>query len=64
MTALIYLTGIASFAFVIYLTLEIVPDAPRGRLTETLSPASEMPVSGWRRSLNALDKPVSKWMPA
>ena len=39
MTALIPLTGIAVFALVIYLTLELAPTVPTGRLAETLTPA-------------------------
>ena len=64
MTALITLTGVAVFALVIYLTLELVPAAPTGRLAETLSPANGAAPSGWRRSLSALDQPVSRWTPA
>ena len=64
MTVLIYLTGIGVFALVIYLTLELVPSAPTGRLAETLAPAEDIPLKGWRRSLTVLDKPVSKWTPA
>lgn len=63
MTALIYLTGIAVFALVIYLTLELAPAIPTGRLAETLTPSDAAPLSGWRKSLSPLDKPVSKWMP-
>ncbi len=64
MTALIYLTGIAVFALVIYLTLELAPATPTGRLAETLTPADGVVLNGWRRSLSPLDKPVSKWTPA
>ncbi len=64
MTALITLTGVAVFALVIYLSLELVPAAPTGRLAETLSPADGSAPSGWRRSLSALDQPVSRWTPA
>jgi len=64
MSALIYLTGFATFALIILLTLEILPAAPTGRLEEILSPADGVPLSGWRRSLSPLDKPVSKWTPA
>jgi Flp pilus assembly protein TadB len=64
MMALIYLTGIAVFVLIIYLTLEIVPAAPTGRLSEILTPSDEVPLSGWRKSLSPLDKPVSRWMPA
>jgi Flp pilus assembly protein TadB len=64
MQALILLTGIASFALVIYLTLEWAPSIPTGRLAETLSPDYSAPQSGWRRSLSVLDKPVSRWTPA
>ena len=64
MTALIYLTGIAVFALVIYLTLELAPATPTGRLAETLTPADGVVLTGWRRSLSPLDKPVSKWTPA
>ena len=39
MTALIPLIGIGVFALMIYLTLELVPAAPTGRLAETLTPA-------------------------
>ena len=63
MTALIYLTGIAVFALIIYLTLELVPAAPTGRLDEILTPAEGVPLTGWRKSLSSLDKPVSKWTP-
>lgn len=64
MTALIYLTGIAVFALIIYLTLELVPAAPIGRLDEILTPAVGTSLTGWRKSLSPLDKPVSKWTPA
>lgn len=64
MTALIYLTGIAVFALVIYLTLELAPAIPTGRLAETLTPADGVVLTGWRRSLSPLDKPVSRWTPA
>ena len=64
MTALIYLTGIAVFALVIYLTLELAPAAPTGRLSEILTPADGVILTGWRKSLSPLDKPVSRWTPA
>ena len=64
MTALIPLIGIGVFALIIYLTLELAPAAPTGRLAETLTPADGVVLSGWRRSLSMLDKPVSKWTPA
>jgi Flp pilus assembly protein TadB len=64
MTALIPLIAIGVFALVIYLTLELVPSAPTGRLAETLIPADGVILTGWRRSLSVLDKPVSKWTPA
>jgi Flp pilus assembly protein TadB len=64
MTALIPLIAIGVFALVIYLTLELVPSAPTGRLAETLIPANGVVLTGWRRSLSVLDKPVSKWTPA
>ncbi len=64
MTALIPLIAIGVFALVIYLTLELVPSAPTGRLAETLIPADGVVLTGWRRSLSVLDKPVSKWTPA
>ncbi|TLN20792.1 hypothetical protein FDZ74_05340 [bacterium] len=49
---------------IIYLTLELAPTAPTGRLAETLTPADGVALTGWRRSLSVLDKPVSKWSPA
>src|SRR5574338_915671 len=64
MTALIYLPGIAVFALVIYLTLELAPATPTGRLSEILTPADGVVLTGWRKSLSVLDKPVSKWSPA
>lgn len=64
MTALIYLTGIAVFALVIYLTLELVPAAPTGRLSEILTPADGTVLTGWRKSLSPLDRPVARWIPA
>ena len=64
MTALIYLIGILVFALIIYLTLELVPAAPTGRLSEFSIPADGTVLSGWRRSLSPLDRPVSKWFPA
>ena len=63
MTALIYLTGIAVFALVIYLTLELAPAAPTGRLSEILTPADGVILTRWRESLSPLDKPVSRWTP-
>lgn len=64
MTVLIPLIGIGVFALIIYLTLELAPAAPTGRLAETLTPADGVVLTGWRRSLSVLDKPVSKWSPA
>lgn len=64
MTALIPLTGIAVFALVIYLTLELAPTVPTGRLAETLTPADGAALTGWRKSLSVLDRPVSRWAPA
>jgi Flp pilus assembly protein TadB len=64
MTVLIPLIGIGIFALIIYLTLELAPAAPTGRLAETLTPADGVVLTGWRRSLSVLDKPVSKWSPA
>jgi len=64
MTALIYLIGIGVFALTVYLTLELAPTTPTGRLAETLTPADGVVLTGWRRSLSVLDKPVSKWTPA
>jgi Flp pilus assembly protein TadB len=64
MTALIPLIGIGVFALIIYLTMELAPAAPTGRLAETLTPADGVVLTGWRRSLSVLDKPVSKWSPA
>jgi Flp pilus assembly protein TadB len=64
MTILIPLIGIGVFALIIYLTLELAPTAPTGRLAETLTPADGVNLTGWRRSLSVLDKPVSKWTPA
>lgn len=64
MTTLITLTGIGVFALIIYLTLELAPATPNGRLAETFTPADGATLSGWRRSLSVLDKPVSKWTPA
>lgn len=63
MTVLIPLIAIGVFALVIYLTLELVPSAPKGRLAETLTPADGIVLNGWRRSLSVFDKPVSKWTP-
>lgn len=64
MTALIPLIAIGVFALVIYLTLELVPSAPTGRLAETLTPADGVILTGWRKSLSVLDKSVSRWTPA
>jgi Flp pilus assembly protein TadB len=64
MTVLIPLISIAAFALMIYLTLELAPSAPTGRLAETIAPANGVPLTGWRKSLAALDKPVSRWTPA
>jgi len=64
MTTLIYLIGIGVFALIVYLTLELAPATPTGRLAETLTPANSIVLTGWRRSLSVLDKPVSKWTPA
>src|SRR5512146_2511455 len=64
MQALITLTGIATFALVIYLTLEWAPSIPNGRLAETLTVEPAATQAGWRRSLSVLDKPVSRWTPA
>ncbi len=64
MTVFIPLIGIGIFALIIYMTLELAPAAPTGRLAETLTPADGVVLTGWRRSLSVLDKPVSKWSPA
>ena len=64
MVTLIYLTGIAVFALVIYLTLELAPAIPTGRLAETLTPSDGFDRSGWRKTLSTLDQPVAKWAPA
>jgi Flp pilus assembly protein TadB len=64
MTTLIYLVGIGVFALIVYLTLELAPATPTGRLAETLTPADSVVLTGWRRSLSVLDKPLSKWTPA
>src|SRR3972149_9715386 len=64
MIALIYMTGIAVFALVICLTLELAPAAPTGRLSEILTPADGVVLNGWRKSISPLDKPVSRWTPA
>lgn len=64
MIALIPLIGIGVFALITYLTLELVPSAPTGRLAATLTPADGVVLTGWRKSLSVLDKPVSKWSPA
>jgi Flp pilus assembly protein TadB len=64
MTVLIPLISIAAFALIVYLTLELAPSAPTGRLAETIAPANGVPLTGWRKSLAALDKPVSRWTPA
>ena len=64
MIALIPLIGIGVFALITYLTLELVPSAPTGRLAATLTPTDGVVLTGWRKSLSVLDKPVSKWSPA
>jgi len=64
MISLIPLIGIGVFALITYLTLELVPSAPTGRLAATLTPADGVVLTGWRKSLSVLDKPVSKWSPA
>jgi hypothetical protein len=64
MTALIYLIGFGVFVLVIYLTLELAPAVPTGRLSEILTPAEGAVLSGWRKSLSPLDRPVSRWTPA
>lgn len=64
MVTLIYLTGIAVFALLIYLTLELAPAIPTGRLAETLTPSDGFDRSGWRKTLSTLDQPVAKWAPA
>lgn len=64
MIALIPLIGIGVFALITYLTLELVPSAPTGRLAATLTPADGVVLTGWRKSLSVLDKPVSRWSPA
>jgi hypothetical protein len=46
MTTLIYLIGIAVFALVIYLTLELAPATPTGRLSEILTPADGVVLTG------------------
>lgn len=61
MSALIWLIGILVFVFVTVLLLEIVWETPRGRLAEVGS--GESGLSGYRRALAALDKPVGLYMP-
>ena len=63
MTALIYLIGIAVFALIMLLTVEFVASTPTGRLADTLTPAGQVELTGWRRSLSFLDKPVARWTP-
>ena len=63
MTALIYLIGIATFALITLLTVEFVASTPAGRLAETLTPAGQVELTGWRKSLSFLDKPVARWAP-
>lgn len=62
MTVLVYLIGIATFALIVLLTVEFVPSSPAGRLADTLTPG-QVELTGWRRSLAILDKPVSRWTP-
>jgi hypothetical protein len=63
MTALIYLIGIATFALIMLLTVEFVATTPAGRLVDTLTPAGRVELTGWRKSLSMLDKPVARWTP-
>ncbi|PKO16657.1 MAG: hypothetical protein CVU39_07485 [Chloroflexi bacterium HGW-Chloroflexi-10] len=63
MTLLIPFIAIGVFILVIYLTLEVIPSVPTGRLAETLTPANGAALNGWRKTLAVLDKPVSKWTP-
>ena len=62
MTALVYLIGIATFALIMLLTVEFVPSSPAGRLADTLTPG-QVELTGWRKSLAFLDKPISRWTP-
>jgi Flp pilus assembly protein TadB len=62
MTVLVYLIGIATFALIVLLTVEFVPSSTAGRLADTLTPG-QVELTGWRRSLAILDKPVSQWTP-
>lgn len=62
MTALVYLIGIATFALIMLLTMEFVPSSPAGRLADTLTPG-QVELTGWRKSLAFLDKPISRWTP-
>jgi Flp pilus assembly protein TadB len=63
MHTLIYFTGIAVFVLVIFLTMEILPAAPIGRLAEMDKPSDLNNLSGWRKTISPLDQPVSKWAP-
>ena len=63
MIVLVYLIGIATFALIVTLTIEIVPSVRPGRLAESLAPAGQVELSGWRKSLSVLDRPVSRWTP-
>ncbi len=62
MSVLIYLIGIATFALVVLLTVEFLPAQPGGRLAETLA-SGQVELSGWRKSLSILDRPVARWTP-
>jgi Flp pilus assembly protein TadB len=63
MHTLIYFTGIAAFVLVIFLTMEVLPAAPIGRLAEMDKPSDLSNLSGWRKAISPLDQPVSKWAP-
>ena len=63
MHTLIYFTGISVFVLVIFLTVEVLPAAPIGRLAEMNKPSDQNNLSGWRKAISPLDQPVSKWAP-
>lgn len=61
MSALILLIGILFFVLLVYLLIEFVFVAPKGQLAAAI--AEQSPLSGYRRAIAGLDRPVKKYAP-
>jgi Flp pilus assembly protein TadB len=63
---LIYLLGLATASLLIVLWVEFVPSLPAGRAARYLRESDqpgESELTGWRRWLSWLDRPMARWAP-